>query len=204
MVAPASVVLWDAGPLGLLSNPKLSREGVACTRWLHSLLMARIRVIVPEIADYEIRRELLRANKLQGLTQLDAISGMLEYLPINTLAMRRAAELWAQARQHGQPTANDKTIDADMILSGQALTLEVTDFVIATTNVGHLSRWVRYLLGVAHFELPCGTDRGRTDFAESQRLFASHQAESTLYGLDGILLVSTRLSDLWEPAVPRR
>lgn len=91
---------------------------------------------------YEIRRELLRANKLQGLAQLDAISGMLEYLPINTRAMRRAAELWAQARQHGQPTANDKTIDADMILSGQALTLEVTDFVIATTNVGHLSRWV--------------------------------------------------------------
>ena len=63
---------------------------------------------------------------------------------------------------------------------------------------------LRYLLGIAHFELPCGADRGRTDFAESQSLFASHQAESTLYGLDGILLVSTRLPDLWEPAVPRR
>lgn len=103
MVAPASVVLLDAGPLGLVSNPKLSREGVACTRWLHSLLAARVRVIVPEIADYEIRRELLRANKLQGLAQLDAMSGMLEYLPINTPAMRRAAELWAQARQHVSP-----------------------------------------------------------------------------------------------------
>ncbi len=142
MVAAASVVLLDAGPLGLVSNPKLSREGVACTRWLHSLLAVRVRVIVPEIADYEVRRELLRANKLQGLAQLDAMSGMLEYLPINTVAMRRAAELWAQARQQGQPTANDKNIDADRILSGQALTLDVTEFVIATTNVGHLSRWV--------------------------------------------------------------
>ena len=63
---------------------------------------------------------------------------------------------------------------------------------------------LQYLLGIAHFELPCGTDRGRTDFAESLRLFASHQAESTLYGLDGILLASTRLPDLWESAAPRR
>jgi len=63
---------------------------------------------------------------------------------------------------------------------------------------------LRYLLGIAHFELPCGTDRGRSDFTESQRLFPSHQAEKTLYGLDGILLVSTRLPDLWEPVAPRR
>ncbi len=142
MVAAANVVLLDAGPLGLLSNPKLSREGIACTRWLHSLLASRVRVIVPEIADYEIRRELLRANKLHGLAQLDAISEMLEYLPINTAAMRQAAKLWGQARQQGQPTANDRNIDADMILCAQARTLGVTDFVIATTNVGHLSRWV--------------------------------------------------------------
>lgn len=58
---------------------------------------------------------------------------------------------------------------------------------------------LRYLLGLAHFELPCGTDRGRTDFAEAQRLFASHQAETTLFGLDGILIASTTLPDLWEP-----
>ena len=58
---------------------------------------------------------------------------------------------------------------------------------------------LRYLLGIAHFELPCGTDRGRADFAESLRLFPSHQAEKTVNGLDGILFVSTALPDLWEP-----
>ena len=141
MVA-ANVVLLDAGPIGIVSNPKLSRDGVACTRWLHSLLAAGVRVIVPEIADYEVRRELLRARKRTSLANLDAISGMLEYLPIHTDAMRRAAELWAEARQLGQPTANDNNIDADMILCGQALTLAETQFVVATTNVGHLSRFV--------------------------------------------------------------
>lgn len=64
-----------------------------------------------------------------------------EYLPITTAAMRRAAEVWAQARQRGQPTAGDNTIDADMILVGQAETIGVR-FTVATTNVGHLSRFV--------------------------------------------------------------
>ena len=48
---------------------------------------------------------------------------------------------WAQARQQGRPTAGDKTIDGDVILAAQAKTLGVIDFVIATTNVGHLSRF---------------------------------------------------------------
>jgi predicted nucleic acid-binding protein len=64
-----------------------------------------------------------------------------EYLPITTAAMRRAAELWAIARQTGQPTAGDNTIDADVILIAQAQTLGVPGVVIATTNVGHLSRF---------------------------------------------------------------
>jgi hypothetical protein len=67
----------------------------------------------------------------------------MEYLPITTAAMRQAALFWAQARQQGQPTAGDKTIDGDMILVAQAVTLGVSDVVIATTNVGHLSRFVQ-------------------------------------------------------------
>ena len=53
----------------------------------------------------------LRGNKLEGLVQLYQISEMLEYLPINTAAMRQAAQFWAEARQQGQPTANDKSRD---------------------------------------------------------------------------------------------
>ncbi len=101
-----------------------------------------MRVIIPEIADYEVRRELLRAKKMKGLAQLDALADLLEYLPITTAAMRQAAQFWATARQTGQPTAGDKTIDSDMILASQAHTLGITDVVIATTNVGHLSRFV--------------------------------------------------------------
>jgi predicted nucleic acid-binding protein len=136
------VILLDSGPLGLVTNPKLSAESLACTQWLQTLVSSGSRVIIPEIADYEVRRELLRANKVKGIARLDELNQLLEYLPITTAAMRQAALFWAQARQQGQPTAGDKTIDGDIILVAQAVTINVADVAIATTNVGHLSRFV--------------------------------------------------------------
>jgi predicted nucleic acid-binding protein len=136
------VVILDSGPLGLLCHSRRSAVAVSCEQWLATLLTAGRRVIVPEITDYEVRRELLRMGRTKGITRLDGLAQSTEYLPITTAAMRRAADLWAIARQQGQPTASDNTIDADMILAAQALTLGVPDVVIATTNVGHLSRFV--------------------------------------------------------------
>ncbi|UKP01181.1 nuclease [Nostoc sp. UHCC 0870] len=138
----SQVIILDTGPLGLVTNPKLSAESIACAQWLQTHVTAGNRVIIPEIADYEVRRELLRANKIKGIARLDDLSRFLEYLPITTIAMQQAAQFWAQARQQGQPTAGDKTIDGDMILVAQAMTLAVPNVVIATTNVGHLSRFV--------------------------------------------------------------
>ena len=137
-----AVVFLDTGPLGLVTNPMQSSPTLACNQWLYNLLGQGVRIVVPEIVDYELRRELLRANKQKGIAKLDALINTLDYLPITTAAMRQAAEFWAQARQQGQPTSSDKTIDGDMILAGQAKTLGIDDFVIATTNVGHLTRFV--------------------------------------------------------------
>ena len=134
-------VLLDAGPLGVVTNPRRSRQSIACAQWLQALVRHGSRAIVPEIADYEVRRELLRANKTRGLARLDALAGLLEYLPLATAAMRQAAIFWAQARQQGRPTADNKALDGDVILAAQAMTLGVADVVIATTNVGHLSRF---------------------------------------------------------------
>jgi predicted nucleic acid-binding protein len=136
------VVLLDSTPLGLLTAPPARIDTQACSQWLGGLIAAGVRVIVPEIADYGLRRELLRARKVASVRRLDALAQATEYLPITTAAMRQASELWAHARQQGQPTAADKTIDVDMIMAAQALTLGVPAVVIATTNVGHLSRFV--------------------------------------------------------------
>jgi hypothetical protein len=85
------VVLLDAGPLGLATNPRRSRQSVACAQWVQALVTHGTRVIVPEIADYEVRRELLRANKVSGLARLDALARLIEYLPLTTVAMRQCS-----------------------------------------------------------------------------------------------------------------
>jgi predicted nucleic acid-binding protein len=138
----SSVVLLDAGPLGLLAHTRVSPVVLACRQWLTGLTAAGRRVIVPEITDFEVRRELLRIRQFRGVGRLDALAVQLEYLPLTTTAMRRAAELWAMARQQGQPTAADTDLDADVILAAQAQTLGVASVLIATTNIGHLTRLV--------------------------------------------------------------
>lgn len=137
----AKAVILDAGPVGLLCDPRPRPLPLACRQWARDLLSAGHRVFVPEIADYEVRRELLRAGRTASVTELDALAGWLQYLSIDTPVLRRAAELWAHARQTGQPTAADNTIDADVILIAQAEALNDPGAVIATTNVGHLSRF---------------------------------------------------------------
>jgi predicted nucleic acid-binding protein len=137
----SAVILLDAGPLGLLSNPNNTPQPLACQAWLASLRAAGRHVIVPEITDYEIRRELIRIHSHAALANLDAHGAQLDYLPLTTAAMRLAAELWAQARSAGQPTAPNPALDCDVILAAQALTLN-TAVVVATGNPGHLARFV--------------------------------------------------------------
>jgi hypothetical protein len=89
----SAVVFLDAGPLGLLSNPHNTPSPLACRQWASRLQAAGRRVIVPEVTDYEVRRELLRVNRPLSIALLDALAQQLEYQPLTTAAMRRAAEL---------------------------------------------------------------------------------------------------------------
>ena len=110
------IVLLDAGPPGMITNPKGSPENEACKNWLANLAYTGVEVVIPEIADHEVRRELLRASKVQGLGRLDALKGMLGFAPITSPVMLKAAEYWATARKMGRQSASDASLDADMIL----------------------------------------------------------------------------------------
>ena len=108
------------------------------------MILSGRQIVLPEISDYELRRELLRNNSQRALLNLDQLVSKLFYLPITTADMRRAAELWAWARQNGVPTAGDASIDGDVIVAAQALNLN-QPVEVATSNPGHLSRFVAAL-----------------------------------------------------------
>ena len=98
-----AVIVLDSGPLGLLMQQRGVPPADACRVWMETLALVGCRFIVPEISDYEVRRELVRLNALAALARLDAFSDAVvgRYLPLTTSAMRRAADLWADARRQG-------------------------------------------------------------------------------------------------------
>ena len=102
-------------------------------------------IVIPEMADYEIRRSLLLAGSAEGVGRLDDLYHRpARYLPINTAAMRIAAGLWARARREHRPTAGDQALDGDVIVAAQALAFcsEADDWLVATENVADLARYV--------------------------------------------------------------
>jgi predicted nucleic acid-binding protein len=137
------LVILDSGPLGLLSNPTASGPARTAWEWARSKVEGGDDLVIPEIADYEVRRELVRASKAHGIERLDELCRGFRYVPLATSMMRDAAALWADARNSGAATAHDLALDGDVILAAQARGLEPRDsVVVATTNVKHLSRYV--------------------------------------------------------------
>lgn len=135
------IVLLDSTPLGLLSHP-VRRDPIA--DWAKALTTGGALLGIPEIADYEVRRELLRAGKADGLLRLDGLKARHYYLPLNTASMLLAAELWADARRKAQPGAARQRLDADVILAAQATLLRADghEVIVATNNVKHLAPYV--------------------------------------------------------------
>jgi len=77
------------------------------------------------------------------VARLDALSIGLAYDRITTPVMRRAAELWAEIRLRGLPTAADQSLDADAILAAQAALIGAAGdtVILATSNPAHLTRF---------------------------------------------------------------
>jgi predicted nucleic acid-binding protein len=133
-------IALDTSPLSPLSHPNEQRPHVKEARqWLEGILAAGTVVFLPEIADYEVRRELLRIGKQESIQRLDELQSTPTYLPLDTTVIRRAAEMWAMARRQVTPTADPKEIEANKILAAQA---EQVQAVVATDNVGHLALFV--------------------------------------------------------------
>ena len=128
--------ILDTGPLGRIAHSRRNPETLS---WFEGLIARRAILLVPEIADYELRRELIRARLWESVKRLDAVKRTFRYVPIDTPTMLRAAEFWAEARNLGRPSADPKELDADVILAAQA---ERAGAVVLTENVGHLGLFV--------------------------------------------------------------
>jgi predicted nucleic acid-binding protein len=139
-------IIVDSGILGQLARPTLGQDSQFLKRWFDRTLI-RANVCSSKICDYEIRRGLLLAQKqglvAEGLTILDRLHQIIEFLPVDETILNIAADIWATARMGGQPTAGDRNLDADMIICATWKYLKTyhpgQEVIIATTNIRHLS-----------------------------------------------------------------
>jgi len=141
------IVFLDTNILGAVVNPQVKSPDVqAIKQWAEAMQDAGHLLVVPAIADYEIRRELHRLKATVSLAALDLFNSEVpdRFLPIEPEAMFIAAREWGRVRNAGKPTADPKALDGDVILAGQVLEqgLDPADYVVATDNVDHLSLFV--------------------------------------------------------------
>lgn len=140
------IVFLDSGILGLISSPNERVEVTACQNWVLGLLAKGVYIVSSDICDYEVRRSLLLLETQQfskvNLDRLDRWREVIDFLPLTTNVMQTAAQVWADARRRGLPTAELKNIDADMIIVAQWLLLsdeyQGRRITISTTNVKHI------------------------------------------------------------------
>jgi predicted nucleic acid-binding protein len=140
-----TAIVLDETPLSLLAQKVGHAQGDVCKSWYAALIHAGHRFYVPEIADFELRRELIRAGKTASVGRLDAFISAVpdRYLPLTTPAVRLAAALWAQARNQGRTTAPPEALDGDTLIAAQAILFNPAAFglsatLVATANIGHL------------------------------------------------------------------
>jgi len=138
-----AIYLLDTGPLGLLAHGQPAYR-IPIQTWVVQEMSAGAAIYISEVADYEVRRELtrlVRSGKLPSsrLHRLDQLVNLCGYLPVTTAMWRRAADLWADARQQGLPTAGAAALDADVLIAAQAAEFHAT---VITNNPMHLARWV--------------------------------------------------------------
>jgi hypothetical protein len=100
------LIVVESGPLGRLCNPTSSEPAGDAHRWARHHLERGRRLVVPEISDYEVRRELVRAGLVEGARRLDELGAGLGFVPVTSAMWRRGDAL-----------------DGDVLLAAQALEL---------------------------------------------------------------------------------
>jgi predicted nucleic acid-binding protein len=141
------IVLLDTFPASCVAKRPGSRPSLAdrCHDWVDECEQKAHPVLVPALAYYEALREFERRQAAMQAERLKQYClDPARFIPLTTEHLTLAARLWGETRRGGRSTASGDSLDGDVLLAAQALSLGLSpgEYVVATTNVSHLSRFV--------------------------------------------------------------
>jgi predicted nucleic acid-binding protein len=131
-------LLLDTGVVGQICHPRKYQE----VRDWFAAAVSQHEFLISEVADYELRRELIRIRATRSLARLDELARELRYVPVTTATWRSAANLWAWLRRTGKATASAHGLDGDVLIAAQAIPEDAT---VVTTNPRHFEPLVKAL-----------------------------------------------------------
>ena len=111
------IVFLDSGVLHTLISSSKVKEVIDCQDWFYYLLSKGVLVVTSAICNYEVKRELIRRNNIREINNLNQIRTFIDLLRVNEPTLELAAELWAEARNKGLATADNLSLDADVIFA---------------------------------------------------------------------------------------
>lgn len=111
-------LVLDTGVLGQLCHPRKYDDVRA---WFASTVDT-YDFLLSEVADYELRRDLIRLGARRSLNRLDELGRELHYLPMSTPAWRSAAQLWAWVQRQPQNDLAAGGLDSHILIAAQART----------------------------------------------------------------------------------
>jgi predicted nucleic acid-binding protein len=129
-------LLLDTGVVGQICHPRKYQD----VRHWFADAVGQHEFLLSEVADYELRRELIRIGATRSLTRLDELARELRYVPVTTATWRSGANLWAWLRRTGKPSAADSGLDGDVLIAAQAIAEQAA---VVTTNPRHFEPLVR-------------------------------------------------------------
>jgi predicted nucleic acid-binding protein len=79
-----SRIVLDSTPLGLVLQKGTYPQANACRAWLERITIAGHRVVIPDLIDFEVRRELLRLGRKTAVDWLNRLyeNPQIDRLPV--------------------------------------------------------------------------------------------------------------------------
>jgi predicted nucleic acid-binding protein len=140
------IIFLDTNILGKLANPNQIEEALKCRKWFEKLLVRGVYFVSSELCFYEVKRSLILALKKggtdRGIKKLEELRLFVDVLAVDQQISDLSAEIWAETKLKGIPTANQENIDIEIIIAAhwQALKQEFPGryIIVSTTNIKHL------------------------------------------------------------------
>lgn len=122
-----SRLMLDTNVLARICHPSLHQD---VKEWLRRLLergAAAPEILVSVLADYELRRVLMKQQGVESLAHLDALEQSLRFVPLTVEASRRAAGMRRESGVAGSPSLSD----GDLLMAAQA---EIEGAILVTND----------------------------------------------------------------------